>query len=140
MRNHTTKEPDQEDRMRKETAVNQEDRQRKVTAIRRMYDARNRLLHRNPFFGTLLMNLQLGLEDCGTAWTDMTHLVFDPDFANRLTPEELIFVMEHEVLKYTLLDNSHAKEKFGWTPKTSFEEGLKNTIDFTVGVLERANK
>lgn len=45
-------------------------------------------------------------------------------------------VMEHEVLKYTLLENKHAKEKFGWEPKTGFEEGLRNTIDFTVKVLE----
>ncbi len=47
-------------------------------------------------------------------------------------------VMEHEVLKYTLLDNNHAKEIFGWEPQTSFEEGLKNTVDFTVSMLRRA--
>ena len=46
-------------------------------------------------------------------------------------------IMDHEVLKYTLLDNAHAKEKYGWEPKMSFREGLQNTIDFTVDVLKK---
>jgi UDP-glucose 4-epimerase len=49
-------------------------------------------------------------------------------------------VMEHEVLKYTLLDNEHAKMKYNWEPDTSFEEGLRQTIDFTVKVLAEYDK
>ena len=45
-------------------------------------------------------------------------------------------VMDHEVLKYTLLDNSHAREAYKWAPMTSFEHGLQCTIDFTIKVLE----
>ena len=47
-------------------------------------------------------------------------------------------MMEHEVLKYTCLSNEHAKKEYGWQPKTSLEEGIKNTVDFSVKVLEKA--
>ena len=46
-------------------------------------------------------------------------------------------VLEHEVLKYTLLSNKHAKEKYGWSPKVSFEEGIKRTVSFSVDVLKK---
>ena len=44
-------------------------------------------------------------------------------------------ILEHEVLKYTLLDNSHGYERYGWKPQVSFEEGLKRTVDYSVKVL-----
>lgn len=46
-------------------------------------------------------------------------------------------LMEKEVVKYTCLSNKHAKDKYGWSPKTSLEEGIKNTVAFSCGVLER---
>lgn len=46
-------------------------------------------------------------------------------------------IMEHEVLKYTLLDNSHAKDKLGWIPQMDFETGLQRTIDFSIDVLQK---
>lgn len=39
-------------------------------------------------------------------------------------------LLEKEVLKYTCLSNQHAKDKYGWTPKTSLEDGIRNTIDY----------
>lgn len=45
-------------------------------------------------------------------------------------------VLEHEVLKYTLLDNTHAINDYGWKPKVSFEEGLKRTVDYSIKVLK----
>lgn len=39
--------------------------------------------------------------------------------------------LANEVNKYTLLSNEHAKEKYNWSPKVSFYDGLKDTIDFT---------
>lgn len=45
-------------------------------------------------------------------------------------------IMENEVTKYTLCDNTHAAQKYGWTPKVSFEEGLKNTVEFSIRVLK----
>ena len=48
-------------------------------------------------------------------------------------------LLEHEVLKYTCLSNDHAKEKYGWEPKTSIEEGIQRTVDFSVKVLKEAS-
>lgn len=48
-------------------------------------------------------------------------------------------LLEHEVLKYTCLSNDHAKEKYGWEPKTSIEEGIQITVDFSVKVLKEAS-
>ena len=39
-------------------------------------------------------------------------------------------LLEKEVLKYTCLSNRHAKDEYGWEPKTSMKEGIKNTIDY----------
>lgn len=44
--------------------------------------------------------------------------------------------LEHEVLKYTCLSYEHAYKKYKWEPKVSLEEGIKNTINFSVSVLK----
>ena len=44
-------------------------------------------------------------------------------------------LMEHEVLKYTCLSNEHAFKTYGWKPKTSIEEGIQKTVDFSIKVL-----
>ena len=48
-------------------------------------------------------------------------------------------LLEHEVLKYTCLSNDHAKEKYGWEPKTSIEDGIQKTVDFSVKILKEAS-
>lgn len=45
-------------------------------------------------------------------------------------------VLSHEVCKYTLLSNEHAKEKYGWKPEVSLKEGVQKTIDFSIKVLQ----
>lgn len=74
----------------------------KKAVLRKMIRCRSRILGQYPFYGYLVMHLQLGVTDCGTACTDMTHLLFDPDFAEQLSEEEMIFVMLHEVLHCSL--------------------------------------
>ncbi len=46
-------------------------------------------------------------------------------------------VLDAEVNKYTLCDNSHALQRYGWRPEVSFEDGLKRTVDFCVDALKR---
>ena len=43
--------------------------------------------------------------------------------------------LAHEVNKYTLLDNRHAVNDYGWKIENNIETGLKKTIDFTVNAL-----
>lgn len=38
-------------------------------------------------------------------------------------------VLNHEINKYSLCDNTYAKEKYGWTPKVSMREGLSRLIE-----------
>lgn len=49
-------------------------------------------------------------------------------------------ILEHEINKYSLCDNTYAKEKYGWSPKISMEEGLKRVIENECALLEKLNK
>jgi predicted metal-dependent peptidase len=55
-----------------------------------------------PFFGRLLLGLRTGFDNCGTAYTDMRRVAFDPAFATRLSDEELTFVYLHELMHCVL--------------------------------------
>lgn len=46
-------------------------------------------------------------------------------------------ILENEINKYSLCDNSYAKEKYGWTPKIAIEEGLKRVIENECELLKR---
>lgn len=63
---------------------------------------RTRLLDEFPFFGRLLLRLQFGFANCGTAFTDMKRIVFDPNFVNNLKDEEIQFVLLHEIMHCVL--------------------------------------
>ncbi len=63
----------------------------------RLVTLRARLLKKHPFFGRLLLNLSFCFDSCGTAFTDMERIVFDPVFAKALSDRELEFVLLHEV-------------------------------------------
>lgn len=49
-------------------------------------------------------------------------------------------VLNAEVVKFTQCDNAHAREKYGWTPRVDFEEGLRRTVEFSVRALGEAAK
>lgn len=38
-------------------------------------------------------------------------------------------ILNHEINKYSLCDNSYARKKYGWVPKVSMEEGLRKLIE-----------
>ena len=83
--------------------------QERIKAIApRLIGIRARLLSTHPFFGRLLLHLQLGFAECGTAFTDMKRVVFDPDFAEKLSEGELRFVFLHELM-HCVLHHSLAK-------------------------------
>lgn len=59
---------------------------------------RVRMLIKHPFFGTLATRLKLvEAEWCPTAAVDGKHFYYNPDFFRTLTPEEIDFVVGHEV-------------------------------------------
>lgn len=82
--------------------------------------ARVSLLFGNPFFGSMATRLDLILTDetadswCTTAATDGRRLWFSRDFVKKLTKQELLFVMGHEVL-HCVFD--HLGRRQGRDPK-----------------------
>ena len=77
---------------------------------KKIRDARLSILLRYPFFGTLLMNLKLGLANIETAATDMRRIIWAPQFLSRLSEEEIEFVMMHEVMHCVLKHCMRGKE------------------------------
>ena len=75
---------------------------KKQQLYRRLTDCRADLLGMHPFFGRLLLRLNFGFAPCGTAYTDMKNIVFDPDFGGSLSDDELAFVLLHELLHCVL--------------------------------------
>ena len=49
-------------------------------------------------------------------------------------------ILEHEVNKYSLCDNSHAMHRYGWTPKVDIYEGLKHVIEYECRLLSSMQK
>lgn len=67
-----------------------------------MTSARACIVRDNPFFGHLVMRLSLACAPCGTACTDGSRLIFDPEFAGKMSDREMQFVILHEVLHCVL--------------------------------------
>lgn len=44
-------------------------------------------------------------------------------------------ILDHEVNKYSLCDNAHAKELYGWEPKIDIREGLRRVIENECAML-----
>ena len=44
-------------------------------------------------------------------------------------------ILEHEVNKYSLCDNTLAREKYGWVPLVDMKQGLKNVVEYIVQLL-----
>ena len=49
-------------------------------------------------------------------------------------------VLDHEVNKYSLCDNTHGFTKYNWKPKIGIEEGMKRMIEYTVKQFEKLGK
>ena len=48
-------------------------------------------------------------------------------------------ILDHEVNKFSLCNNTHALAKYGWEPKVSIEEGMKNMINYQVQLFDKLN-
>ena len=81
---------------------------------------------------------QMGCESIPLAYAEVGHFWANyPELYQKPYPisEDLL---AHEVLKYTCLSTKHAAT-YGWEPKTSLEEGIRQTIEFSLKVLSKNN-
>ena len=71
--------------------------------IFKLLSSRLRLLNEHPFFGLMLMHLDLGIdEECDTAYTNGTRIVFGKKFLVKLESREIDFIMMHEIMHVVL--------------------------------------
>jgi len=71
--------------------------------IKKLLLSRMRILLRNPFYGQLLMNINIGLdENCNTAYANGDKICFSPEFLEQLSEDEVDFVLHHEILHIVL--------------------------------------
>ncbi|NJO62903.1 MAG: hypothetical protein HC836_33180 [Richelia sp. RM2_1_2] len=68
--------------------------------VKEIVAARVNLLFHKPFFGNLAARLQIvdASSWCKTAATDGKHLYYNRDFIKKLTKQQLIFLIAHEIL------------------------------------------
>ena len=87
--------------------------QLKKTATEILTSQRMDLINKHPFVGTIAMNLNLvPVRDarCSTAMTDGNSIYFDIAFLSRLTPDEITFVLGHEVWHVVMMHFLRGKD------------------------------
>ncbi len=72
------------------------------TARQRLSGTTILMLEQQAFFGTLLINAKVSLCDAVTAYTDGQHIFIGSGFCQRLSSQELLAVLAHEVLHIAL--------------------------------------
>lgn len=84
--------------------------------MKRMKEIRRHLIKDYPFFGELIMNLNLAVADVGTACTDGKYLIMDLKFVEHLSVKELEFVYMHEVMHVVFLHcyRRNGRHKYLW--------------------------
>lgn len=74
-------------------------RAKQIEYKRRIQLSRIRLMCNYGFYGMLLMHLNFSIDSqCGTACTDGDKIYFDPSFLDKISDDELDFILMHELL------------------------------------------
>ncbi len=106
----------------------------KKAILNRLISARVKLVEDYPFFGVLAMSMKMCLGKIGTAGTDMTKIVWDPNFVIRLSDEEIQFVMMHEVLHCALKHCLRGKEYIKLLHNIASDIVVNSSIMHSLGV------
>jgi len=107
---------------------------RKVTD--RLLKAKMRLLIRTPFYGSLVMHLKFALAKCGSAATNMRKIIFDPNFVNSISDEELDFVLMHEIMHCVLQHCIRGKGRNKYFFNVACDIVVNSNIMQTMGISE----
>lgn len=75
----------------------------KEPAHKRVEQRITNMVLRHPFFSTCILNLAVRCEPVGTACTDGTVLLYDPDFIDKLEDDEVSGLLAHEIMHCVLL-------------------------------------
>ena len=70
-----------------------------MNILQRITRQRTQVVLREPFFGRLILRLDMREDkNCPTFWTDGKYIGFNPDYADKLTDDELRGILVHEVM------------------------------------------
>lgn len=102
---------------------------------KKLLQARMNIISENPFYGSLLMNATLSLdEECPSAYTDSERICFGTKFLDNLSRREVEFIMLHEILHIIL---NHCKRGAG---RNDFLFNLACDIVVNSTILESYNE
>lgn len=100
----------------------------------RLVNLRADIIKQQPFFGRLLMHLPFAFEECGTAYTDMRKIVFDPSFADSLHDAQLGFVLLHECMHCVLKHCIRGKGRLGFVYNVACDIVVNSVILEAMGL------
>ena len=96
----------------------------KSYSVRQIYDIAQDIMHK-----TILAEYV----DSSNYWKKYPQLY---EGAYPIKPE----VLDHEVNKYSLCDNTHGLARYNWQPKVDIGEGMSNMIKYTVKQFQKLDK
>jgi len=96
----------------------------KSYSVREIYDIAQDIMHKN---------IQAEYVDSSNYWKKYPQLY---EGAYSIKPE----ILDHEVNKYSLCDNTHALARYNWQPKVDIGEGMSNMIKYTVKLFQKLDK
>ena len=96
----------------------------KSYSVREIYDIAQDIMHKT---------IQAEYVDSSNYWKKYPQLY---EGAYSIKPE----ILDHEVNKYSLCDNTHALARYNWQPKVDIGEGMSNMIKYTVKLFQKLDK
>ena len=96
----------------------------KSYSVRQIYDISKKIMGKD---------IEAEYVDSSNYWKKYPQLY---EGAYSIKPE----VLEHEVNKYSLCDNTHGLARYNWQPKVDIEEGMRNMIEYTVKLFQKLDE
>ena len=96
----------------------------KSYSVRQIYEVAQNIMNKN---------IQAQYVDSSNYWKKYPQL-YEGEYS--IKPE----VLEHEVNKFSLCDNTHALARYNWQPKVDIEEGMQKMIEYTVKQFQKLDE
>ena len=96
----------------------------KSYSVREIYEIAQDIMHKN---------IQAEYVDAANYWKKYPQLY---EGVYSIMPD----ILNHEVNKYSLCDNTHALTRYSWAPKVDIGEGMSNMIKYTVKLFRRLDE
>lgn len=96
----------------------------KSYSVRQIYEVAQDIMHKN---------IQAQYVDSSNYWKKYPQLY---EGAYSIKPE----ILEHEVNKFSLCNNTHALARYNWQPKVDIAEGMSKMIEYTIKQFQKLDK